>query len=449
MSSVAERVRSIIGEIESDDFASKTAQEIADILLGQDMSSAMQLQGGKNPLLETIDRPIFEDRLSAVNAACQIRYYRPIYSCRRVIGRFIVFFKKAFRKAAKFLVEPIVDEQNRFNSAATQTLNSIRNNDTVFEAQIGALYQMFLEHSQRIDSNEELAEDHVEKLDLLMEQLEEFADAFQNQQSELKQLREQVKLYQDELGGYQNALSGQQREMELLREQCSKRSQAYDVIDYYAFENQFRGSREFIKDRQKMYVPYFKDCDRVLDLGSGRGEFLELLRENQIGAAGVEIYGPFVDYCRTRGQEIIQEDAVEYLKRQDTASCDGIFSAQLVEHIPIEQLVSLCRESYRVLEPGRALIIETPNPTCLSTHTNSFYMDPSHLKPVHPQMLEYLLKEAGFSSVQILYTEQSKTGYRLPLLDVSGANVEEFNSGINYLSDIMFGSQDYAVIAVK
>lgn len=449
MSSAAERVQSIIGEIESDDFASRTAQEIADILLGQDMSSAMQSQGGENPLLETIDRPIFENRLSAANATCQIRYYRPIYSCRRVIGRFIVFFKKVFRKVAKFLIEPIVNDQNRFNSAATQTLNSIRNNDTVFEAQIGALYQMLLEHAQRIDSNEELVEECVEKLDLLIAQLREFADVFQTQQSEIGQLHEQVKSYQDELSGYQNAFSSQQRKMELMREQCSKRSQVYEAIDYHAFENQFRGSRESIKDRQKMYVPYFKDCSRVLDLGPGRGEFLELLREHQISATGVEIYGPFVEYCRMRGQEIIQEDAVEYLKRQDTASCDGIFSAQLVEHIPFEQLVSLCRECYRILEPGRTLIIETPNPTCLSTFINSFYIDPSHLKPVHPQTLEYLLKEAGFSSVQILYTEQSKTGYRLPLLDGSGANVEKINDGINYLSDIMFGSQDYAVIAVK
>jgi O-antigen chain-terminating methyltransferase len=96
------------------------------------------------------------------------------------------------------------------------------------------------------------------------------------------------------------------------------------------------------------------------------------------------------------------------------------------------------------------VILETPNPTSLAIYTNWFYVDPSHNKPVHPLTLEYFLKQAGFSDIEVLYTEQSKPDFKIPELHVTGAeNLEEFNNGMKVVSNVLFGSQDYAIIARK
>ena len=124
--------------------------------------------------------------------------------------------------------------------------------------------------------------------------------------------------------------------------------------------------------------------------------------------------------------------------------------SQVVEHLTTDQILSLCNLTYKKLQSNSYIIIETPNPTSLSIYTNWFYVDPSHIKPIHPKTLEYFLKKAGFNDIQVVYTEQSKVGYRLPLLDSQNINnISDFNDGINLLSDIIFGSQDYAIIARK
>ena len=157
-----------------------------------------------------------------------------------------------------------------------------------------------------------------------------------------------------------------------------------------------------------------------------------------------------MDYCRTRGLQVVQRDAIEYLREQKAESIDGVFAAQLIEHIPTKALLELCKESYRVMKPESYIVLETPNPMCLSVYMNSFYLDPSHKNPVHPHLMEYLMKECGFHDVHVVFTEASKVGYRLPLLDVEYCkNLAEFNDGVNLLSDIVFGSQDYAIIAKK
>ena len=147
---------------------------------------------------------------------------------------------------------------------------------------------------------------------------------------------------------------------------------------------------------------------------------------------------------------MVQEDAIKFLKEQESCSADGIFSAQLIEHIPTVGLFEICQQGHRILKQGGYIILETPNPMCLSTFMNGFYVDPTHRNPIHPKLVEYYLRESGFSNIKVLFTEQSKIGYRLPLLNVANSeNLAEFNDGVNFVSDILFGSQDYAVIAQK
>ena len=224
----------------------------------------------------------------------------------------------------------------------------------------------------------------------------------------------------------------------------------YELIDYFEFENMLRGSRKQIAETQKQYLPWLRQESPVFDLGCGRGELLEMLRENGVPADGAELYQEYADFCQDRGLDVVCGDGIQILKRKEDNSLGGVTAMQVIEHLTEQQIMDLCVTAYRKLKKGKNLILETPNPTCVSTFTNSFYMDPSHVKPVHPKAIEYLLKKAGFSRVQVIFTESSRTGYRLPLLNASNtANLAEFNNGINLLSDLIFGSQDYAVIATK
>lgn len=237
------------------------------------------------------------------------------------------------------------------------------------------------------------------------------------------------------------------KEISTLKEKNECNTNDYNIIDYLDFENEFRGSTHLISQRQRQYVTYFKGKKNVIDIGCGRGEFLELMKKEEINTIGVDTYQDFVSLCKIKGFQVINSDGIEYLSNCDAV--DGIFLGQVVEHLKLDQIIRLCNLAYQKLEEGGAIVIETPNPKSLSTFANSFYMDPSHEKPVHPYSLKYYLKKAGFSDIKIIYTEESKEPGIVTLLDSSASNIDEFNASLKRVSDVLFGSQDYAVIAIK
>lgn len=235
---------------------------------------------------------------------------------------------------------------------------------------------------------------------------------------------------------------------EIKRDVEKQEGNAYNCIDYFDFENHFRGSREAIKEVQRQYIPYFEGKTNVLDLGCGRGEFLELLKEYHIKATGVECYTEFAEYCKQKGLSVAEDDALNYLKNQK--SVDGIFAGQLIEHLSVDQVVYLCELAYEKLEEGAYIVLETPNPMSLAIYTHAFYIDPSHNKPVHPFLMKYFMEKAGFREVQIIFTESSKYPVEIPkLIGENIQNIKEFNDSMKVVSETLFGSQDYAIIARK
>ena len=403
-----------------------TAMEIAKILSSQEHSLATEDNQDSEQAVQRVhstffvtEKKNFEQNLREANAICHIHYYRPIYSCRKWVGNWIVFGKKVARKLLKFLIEPMVEEQNKFNSAMVRTLNDIRNHHVVFQEAIDCLCQETRKQAQALDS---LQNESAQKLAKLKEELNKTISFLPGQMKDESQ--------------------------QLLDAQTE--DDIYDSIDYFKFQDTMRGSFEEIKRRQQKYLSYFTECSNVIDLGCGRGEFLDVLREHGVGAVGVDNYGKSIDYCRTRGLHVTQGDAIEFLRIQKDGSVDGVFSAQFIEHIQVAKILELCKESHRVMKPDSYIVLETPNPTCLSIYMNSFYLDPSHKNPVHPHLMEYFMQECGFRNIHVLYLNDSMVNYRLPLLSVENChNLAAFNDGISLLSNIIFGSQDYAIVAQK
>jgi SAM-dependent methyltransferase len=180
---------------------------------------------------------------------------------------------------------------------------------------------------------------------------------------------------------------------------------------YRAFEDRHRGSRELIKSRLNAYLPFLipltsATTPTALDLGCGRGEWLELLGETGFRARGVDLDEGMLAACRERGLDVATEDALASLRAQPDASLALVSAFHLVEHIPFESVQELIDEALRALQPGGLLIMETPNPENLVVATSSFYMDPSHLRPIPPQLLEFLVEFGGFVRQRIVRLQE-------------------------------------------
>jgi O-antigen chain-terminating methyltransferase len=215
---------------------------------------------------------------------------------------------------------------------------------------------------------------------------------------------------------------------------------------YVAFEDQFRGSRELIKNRLQ---PYLNDVSQLnvvtkdtplLDLGCGRGEWLELLQDHGFAAEGVDSNTVFAGLCVERGLRVNLGDAITYLRSLPAASRGAITAFHLIEHLPFPILVTLIKESLRVLQPGGLVIFETPNPDNILVGSSRFYSDPTHLHPLPKEYPAFLLRLIGFSDVTTR-----------PLHPDNDSLPEDSASPElrNFLNRLFFGDQDYAVIGRK
>jgi len=173
-------------------------------------------------------------------------------------------------------------------------------------------------------------------------------------------------------------------------------------VNYVDFENAFRGSEELIRERQSVYIGFFENCQNVLDIGCGRGEFLTLLAEKQIDAAGIELDANMCAYCAKKGLKVICGDAFEYLVATEDDSLGGVFSAQVIEHLEFLQLQNLLCLLQRKLTPGKKLVLETVNPLCPQAYQH-FYTDLTHQKPLFPEVVTFIAQSFGLKRLNCLF----------------------------------------------
>lgn len=207
---------------------------------------------------------------------------------------------------------------------------------------------------------------------------------------------------------------------------------------YADIEDRFRGTREEIKERFREYLPYVKANAPVIDLGCGRGEWLELLGENGIDARGVERNPVQLETCRKYGLDVTEEDFLMYLKQVADGSTGAITGFHIIEHLSFNVLVALMDEVMRVLRPGGVVIFETPNPENIVVGSIYFYLDPTHRHPLPTELMEFLFKNRGFEEIQLLPLHPWESGR----VAGEGELAERFNG-------YFYGPMDYGIVGRK
>ena len=235
-----------------------------------------------------------------------------------------------------------------------------------------------------------------------------------------------------------------------------------NAFKYVAFEDRFRGSSDDIRARLLDYLPLFEGANNVLDIGCGRGELLDLFREHHIGARGIDVNQAMVQACRDRGLTADQADALAYLSSQPDASLGGLIAIQVVEHLEPAYLMQLIETAFHKLRPGAPLVLETINAACWAAFFESYIRDFTHVRPLHPDTLRYLVQACGFPTAEIRFRAPVADHDKLPTVRVvppaqtgtpSAADaairdlVEAINGHAERLNSRLFTYRDFAVVA--
>jgi O-antigen chain-terminating methyltransferase len=282
------------------------------------------------------------------------------------------------------------------------------------------------------------------KADTVQHSLEQLSERQANDAIFVKgELSEQQSLIQQVLGTDQRGKGPAGKRSPVDDDHDKKHARALDSF-YLSFENRFRGSRAEIKKRVQFYLPFLASAHAgekgrpILDLGCGRGEWLELLKENKLDARGVDLNSAMIAQCKERHLEVIHRDAIDYMRSLRANSQGGVTGFHIIEHLPFETLMDFFREARRILKPGGVAIFESPNCKNLVVGAANFNIDPTHRNPVFPETAEFMLQSHGFERVRIEYLS--------PVADVKfDARTKE----LAIVKDLLYGPQDFGVIAYK
>ncbi len=418
------------------------------------------------------------------------------------------------------LVTPVLEQQQAFNSTLVdhinrnihpqrETVKAIASTIAVLREQIAALvtfHSMLMQYLQRItpfvnSKDQELAalarrtyEDGDQHIHAIARTERALTGSIQGLSNEfLKQvesLKSRLQRYDGRIEGANAAVAVVQQQAAALQRELARISadptgqpstpsdraslradppidssstlagdSALESWKYPAFEGAFRGPEADVGQRLARYVEIFASTSDVLDAGCGRGEFLDLLKNQGVSARGIDLNYEMVELCRARGLDVRHDDALTYLRSLPNESLGGLFAAQLVEHLMPDYLLALLTESQRVLRSGAPLVLETINVACWYAFFQSYIRDITHARPLHPDTLKYLVIASGFAGAEVEFRMPVPEAYRLqpppevvwrPTGDDKDAIVtlaRTVDENFAVLNRLMFTYLDYAVIA--
>lgn len=360
----------------------------------------------------------------------------PITSHRgRLVGRVLVAVKRLFRGFVKAPQADLWDRQRVFNLVLIDRL--LEEKARRYEERIGHL-ENFVPRA---------LDDLLRHNDALFARVDQRLDRYRREAGELvHSLGAALAATAPPTGG-----KGEPEVREAL-------TRLWDERTYLELERRFRGTEDEVRERLGRYVAVLEgvgELGDVLDLGCGRGEALAVLAASGLPARGVDASAEMVARCRARGLRADEGDLFETLAAVEPASLGAVVSFHVVEHLPPTSLDRLARLAWRALAPGGVLALETPNPESLVVAARRFWLDPTHRRPVHPETLELLVRLAGFEPVERLELRPFAAAERLPEIDLAAvpegqhALADRVNRLRDVLDDLLFGFQDYAVVARK
>ena len=340
-------------------------------------------------------------------------------------------------------IESLKNDASSINTRQTEissTLEGLRGE----QAETGNLLQNLMnEQAENASSLGSIRKEQAENGNLLQNLMNEQAETASSLESIRKEQSDTVSSLEELRKEQCEQLEEIGKNIEQIKSFVNNDDGSLEAL-YVSFEEKFRGSREDIKERVKKYLPYIKEVNAgtndlpLLDIGCGRGEWLELLKDEGLVARGVDKNSILVSQCGELGLDVTNEEMFVYLNKLPDKSLGAVTGFHVIEHLPFVQLIKLLDETIRVLNVGGVAIFETPNPENVLVGSNSFYLDPTHRKPLPSQMIKFIAEARGLSSVIILDLHPCNEAIKLSGSDLA----ERFNQHF-------YGPQDYAVIGYK
>jgi SAM-dependent methyltransferase len=370
----------------------------------------------------------------------------PIRSHRGFLGRLFISFKRLFRPLVKVPQNDLWERQRVFNLILLEYLLKQEEKD--------------FDREERRDAQLARMNDRLLYLEGLA--FEGITDLMHHNDAVFARVDQKLDRYRREVYDLFGGLSGALARVEQEAGGEKKGSEAVEKLvrireehAYIALERRYRGTPEEIAERISFYLPYLQGKGKVLDLGCGRGEALALFKGHGVTAEGVDASARMVELCRERGLVASEGDLLEKLAAVPPGSLGGVVSFHVIEHLPPDVVDRLVRLASRALAPGGVLILETPNPLSVVVAARNFWLDPTHLRPVHPESLRLNYELAGFDPIERIDLRPFPEDERLPEIDLATLPVEQrpladrINRMRDRLDELLFGFQDYGMVGTK
>jgi len=364
------------------------------------------------------------------------------------------FIRKVLNKFFHLIFKPYFDAQSAFNSQVVHLLNEFIEYNERKEALQRDLYNALVQFNQKI-----IALIDAKSLKSGYENVKLILDYQKMMQEELRNIQDILMISYESIDrkllSFMAQYLGEKRVLEPIETKNKEDSISYfpSAVNeenyysyYYNYLNKARGDEKLIESRFKKYLKYIKKGWRVLDIGCGRGEFLELLKQRGISAYGIDINPEMIKRCKEKNLDVQQEEAIKHLSTVSEESIGFIMCSHVIEHIPFHLWVELLKLSKRALISDGILIIETLNPRSFYAMMEWYWKDPTHRHPVYPDYLNYLLKYIGFKEITISYFDEVSEQISLSEEKINDAQLQE---SIKKIKEFLFKPTEYFVLAIK
>lgn len=358
-------------------------------------------------------------------------------------------------RKAKEALQPAIARQQEWNANVVRILNGFIAEESRALGHLRELSAALIHYAQRLlptaDARDRVASGYATlRSELILEAFDRRLESLHRRIDGLKGLLDRVDIVGSEVRAIRESLAFAAP----APERALAAQEAAESSVYAAFENKFRRSDEALIARFEKYAADFAARPQdslVLDLGCGRGEFLQALGRAGIKGQGVESNASSVSAGQAQGLDVVRGDLIQFLKSAAPGSVGGVFAAQVAEHLPPPVLQALLVEAFRVLATGGLLILETVNPRSVTGLLEVFNRDLTHEKPLHPETLSFMASAAGFKEVRFEMLSPVEPLSQLRRLEnasgVAPSVVEAFNENVDRLNGLLYGPLEYALYA--